>query len=682
MDLFTLAAKLTVDSSEFSSGLTNADKQGSNFQNTLSKVTSAAKKVASALVLKKGVQTMKDLASAAAEAGDKIDKQSQALGISREAYQEWSYILGQSGSSIDSLGVSMKTLNSAILGGKDSVTELGLSFEDLSSMNMEQQFEAVVKAFQEMPESAEKSALAVELFGKNGMSLMPLLNSAADSVDELRQRFYDLGLEMSDEQIDAAVKYGDTLDDLRHVFDAIKIAIGSELMPTFQEWAETAANYAGKLLRAYKDDGLAGVFATLNTDLGTLVTNMRDSGNPVMQALADIIDGMRWTLDTVVGLFTDFDGTVKAMKESDSLGIKLVGEAIQFVADALEWFRTNGETVTGIIAGLVAAFAAAKIAAFVMSLSPVTIILSAIAALATLILTNWDGIQEFFVNLWTNVKTAVSDAWEEFSQWIGDIIGSVSEAWGTVADWFNSNVWEPLTQFFTNAWNTVSKLWTGIMGFIKGAWYNVSSWFSTTVIEPVKKFFEDLFSTMSKIWTDISSSLSSAWGAVYDVLSPIIEPIKTLFQGVVDTVSSIWNFLSDIFGLGDKTITVTTVYQEVNSPKGGRNEFSGEYAYYSGSGSNPMTGRTEQLHAKGEWNVPYDDYPAILHRGERVLTASQARQDDRESGSDLSGIVPAIVAAIREGMQGVQVNSYLDGRNLTDELSRYLGDDLAAGRFA
>ena len=31
--------------------------------------------------------------------------------------------------------------------------------------------------------------------------------------------------------------------------------------------------------------------------------------------------------------------------------------------------------------------------------------------------------------------------------------------------------------------------------------------------------------------------------------------------------------------------------------------------------------------------VPYDDYPALLHEGERVLTASQAREQDRGGAS-------------------------------------------------
>lgn len=417
--------------------------------------------------------------------------------------------------------------------------------------------------------------------------------------------------------------------------------------------------------------------------MDAIIQVFQESDSPVLQFIGDSLEKIKSVVDFVIQLFKDFPGAVETLKSSDQPVLQLIGSALELVKGALDWIVAHQTEVITAVEAILAVFAVGKIIAFATALSPVKIILSAIAALATVIITNWSGIQKFFEDLWAAVKTAVSDAWTKFSEWIGDISGSVAAAWGTVSDWFNTNVWEPIKKFFTSAWDTISKLWTGITGFIIGAWFNVSSWFDTNVISPVKKFFEDLFGTISKIWTDISSSISNAWDKVYSVLEPIIKPIKDLFQGVVDTVSSIWNFLSDIFGLGDKTITVTTVYQEVNSPKGGRNEFSGEYAYYSGSGANPMTGRTEQLHAKGEWNVPYDDYPALLHRGERVLTASQARQmDDGTNGTSFDGLVSAVVQAIREGMQGVQVNSYLDGRELTDAVNRYQGEDLTAGRFA
>lgn len=56
-----------------------------------------------------------------------------------------------------------------------------------------------------------------------------------------------------------------------------------------------------------------------------------------------------------------------------------------------------------------------------------------------------------------------------------------------------------------------------------------------------------------------------------------------------------------------------------------------------------MGGELPGHDAKGEWNVPYDDYYTRLHRGEMVLSASQARDyRSGNSGMDTSAIVGAI----------------------------------------
>lgn len=90
-------------------------------------------------------------------------------------------------------------------------------------------------------------------------------------------------------------------------------------------------------------------------------------------------------------------------------------------------------------------------------------------------------------------------------------------------------------------------------------------------------------------------------------------------------------------------------------------------------------------HAKGLWSVPYDDYAANLHRGEMVLTASQAR-DYRESKSngnvDLTGLEDRIERAIRNGMANAKVNSYLNGQDITDDVSRNTVRELKARRFS
>lgn len=86
-------------------------------------------------------------------------------------------------------------------------------------------------------------------------------------------------------------------------------------------------------------------------------------------------------------------------------------------------------------------------------------------------------------------------------------------------------------------------------------------------------------------------------------------------------------------------------------------------------------------HASGLWHVPYDNYRAILHRDEQVLSASQARQKGQQAGMDMNDIFSIVRDAIREGMTGVRVNSFLNGRDVTDDVSRNMARELKARRF-
>lgn len=83
--------------------------------------------------------------------------------------------------------------------------------------------------------------------------------------------------------------------------------------------------------------------------------------------------------------------------------------------------------------------------------------------------------------------------------------------------------------------------------------------------------------------------------------------------------------------------------------------------------------------AKGNWDVPYDNYPALLHRGEMVLNKSQARQfrDGEGGGSyDMSSLVNN---AISSAMSKVYV--MLNGDKVGDLTSRRIGRNINATTF-
>lgn len=85
--------------------------------------------------------------------------------------------------------------------------------------------------------------------------------------------------------------------------------------------------------------------------------------------------------------------------------------------------------------------------------------------------------------------------------------------------------------------------------------------------------------------------------------------------------------------------------------------------------------------AKGLRTVPFNGYRAILHRGERVLTASQARQRESKSDVSLTQVYETVFSAMRDGMRGVSVNSYLNGRRVSDDVSQNTTREVKARRF-
>lgn len=92
---------------------------------------------------------------------------------------------------------------------------------------------------------------------------------------------------------------------------------------------------------------------------------------------------------------------------------------------------------------------------------------------------------------------------------------------------------------------------------------------------------------------------------------------------------------------------------------------------------------TDGSHAKGLGYVPYDEYVARLHRGEAVLTASEARRyREGGGGMDMSALGSIVQEAIRTGIESATINTYMSGRDVTDDVNRRTVQQLKARRFA
>lgn len=95
----------------------------------------------------------------------------------------------------------------------------------------------LTERFKAMPDGAEKSALAVQIFGKAGAELIPFLNQGRDGINELTDELRALGIEMSGESAAQAEVFNDALDKLHLATTSIGTQVMTALLPALNEMA-------------------------------------------------------------------------------------------------------------------------------------------------------------------------------------------------------------------------------------------------------------------------------------------------------------------------------------------------------------------------------------------------------------------------------------------------------------
>lgn len=234
MNLFDLAAKLTLDSTDYEQGLKKAEKKGSSFGG---KLKSAMKVGAAAVTAVTGTVTaltgaLVDGANEVATYGDHVDKMSQKMGMTAEAYQEWDHVMQHCGTTMDAMKASMKTLANAAEKGNAAFERIGLTQEQIANMSQEELFAETIRGLQNVEDTTERTYLAGQLLGRGATELGALMNMSAEETAQMKKQLHDLGGVMSDDAVKSAAAYKDQLQDMQTAFSGMKRGLLSDFMPS------------------------------------------------------------------------------------------------------------------------------------------------------------------------------------------------------------------------------------------------------------------------------------------------------------------------------------------------------------------------------------------------------------------------------------------------------------------
>lgn len=277
-----------------------------------------------------------DSSKQTAAAGDQVDKMSQKLGLSAKAYQEWDYVLGQSGADITSMSTGLKTLTNKLDDAKNGsesaqgmFAALGLSMDDLGKMSREDVFAAVISGFQGMEDSTERAALANDLFGKSGQELTPLFNTTIEETEAMKQAANDLGMVMSDEAVQGSADFVDAMDNFSRAADGAKNQLAANFLPGL---TEVTNGLAGLIA------GTDGASEQITAGFETIATGIQDALPNIIDTISSLAISMATIAPELIGTLAQalIDSIPELMPAATELILQLAQMFIEMLPQLIE----------------------------------------------------------------------------------------------------------------------------------------------------------------------------------------------------------------------------------------------------------------------------------------------------------------------------------------------------------
>jgi len=462
MNIFDLSATLKLDKKDYDKGLTDAESRAYTWGSRVGKAAKiGAKAVAATATAIVGVSAaLKKGISSTAEYGDKVDKMSQKIGISSDAYQKWDYVMQRAGTSIDSMKMGMKTLSKQAQSNSDAFQKLGISQEEVQSMNQEELFERTVKGLADMEQGTERAALASQLLGRAGADMGPLLNGGSKAIDEQMKMAVDYGMVMPEAAVKASAAFEDSVTTMKMTATGLKNKLMGELLPA-------ATKITDGLGLIFKGDYAKGADSVgkgveeMANKIIQAIPKIAEVGGEILKGLGDaIIKNLPKMAEVAVKIIIELVKYLasSAPKIAES-AIKIIEVLITAITDNLPQLLEAGITIVlalakAIITNLPRLIVAVLKLAVAIPKTIIKVLPRLFSAGISLIKMLWNGIKSWFGNLFNKVADKVKG----IPKAIGKAVHAMYEAGANLV----KGLWQGIKDWWKSLWGDLKKKSEGL----------------------------------------------------------------------------------------------------------------------------------------------------------------------------------------------------------------------------
>lgn len=330
--------------------LKKAEQEASGFNATTAKISATAGKLSStfgtladktrglSMAAGGALAGLAGLAIKAGKDADDLNTLAKQTGMATDELQKMQYASDLIDVDVDTITGSLKKMKKGLDSNADAFKDLGVAtkkngqFRDITDI-----FYDTVEALSQIPNETERDVKAMEIFGKSADELAGIIDDGGASLRSLGEEAENLGVIISDEDLEKANELNDTLDSLK-----------AEIMPTLMQMGIEVANAIMPYIPQIKDaiqqvlEILRNVSPQMIVIIGSILAIVA-ALSPLFSALS----GITGAISAVTGGAGAMGGALSALTGPVGVAIAAI---LALVAAFITLWNTNDEFRNNIIA--------------------------------------------------------------------------------------------------------------------------------------------------------------------------------------------------------------------------------------------------------------------------------------------------------------------------------------------
>jgi hypothetical protein len=224
--------KFGANTKEADAGITEVGEKLRDLDNPVREILESFGQLRRTFVEAFAIDEIAEFVAHMSEMGEEAVRNSAMLGMSVEKVQELSFAARMVGGDADGMSMGLMHLERSIAEAGDgsskaaqSFTALGISQAQLKNSSPEQVLGLIANAFHNAQDGADKTAIAMDLMGRMGAQMIPLLNQGSQGLEQMGVLAKSTGSILTEVQAEGLEKTAQSITTLKANVEGVGVSL-------------------------------------------------------------------------------------------------------------------------------------------------------------------------------------------------------------------------------------------------------------------------------------------------------------------------------------------------------------------------------------------------------------------------------------------------------------------------